>query len=137
MVFLDTNILVYAKHPGDPRKQSIALSLMDETISSDMACISLQVVQEFCNVMLGKAKTHMKPEDLSAVLTGVLAAITRHSLDFDFFDRTIQLHQRNTINFYDAMIVQAALDLGCETLYSEDFQDGRKYGSLTVVNPFK
>lgn len=110
---------------------------MDETISSDTACISMQVVQEFCNVMLNKAKIIMKPEDLSAIVNGILVAITRHSSSFGFFDRTIQLHQSNTISFYDAMILQAALDLGCDTLYSEDFQDGRSYGALTVVNPFK
>jgi predicted nucleic acid-binding protein len=38
--------------------------------------------------------------------------------------------------FYDALIVAAAIEAGCDTLFTEDMQHGRKFGSLTVVNPF-
>ena len=37
---------------------------------------------------------------------------------------------------WDALIVQAALDAGCDTLVSEDLQAGRRFGALLVVNPF-
>lgn len=38
---------------------------------------------------------------------------------------------------WDALIVEAALAGGCRTLYSEDFQHGRAFGPLRVVNPFQ
>ncbi len=38
--------------------------------------------------------------------------------------------------FYDALIVAAALEGGCDTLFSEDMQHGRDVGGLTIVNPF-
>ncbi|TMJ22041.1 MAG: PIN domain-containing protein [Alphaproteobacteria bacterium] len=38
--------------------------------------------------------------------------------------------------FYDALIVAAALEAGCDTLFTEDMQHGRKFGSLTIINPF-
>ena len=40
------------------------------------------------------------------------------------------------IQFWDALIVEAALKAGCTQLFSEDFQTGRKFGTLRVVNPF-
>jgi predicted nucleic acid-binding protein len=41
-----------------------------------------------------------------------------------------------TISASDALIVAAALEAGCDTLFSEDMQHGRKFGGLTIVNPF-
>jgi predicted nucleic acid-binding protein len=38
--------------------------------------------------------------------------------------------------FYDALIVASAIEAGCDTLYSEDMQDGRTIGALTIRNPF-
>jgi predicted nucleic acid-binding protein len=39
---------------------------------------------------------------------------------------------------YDALVIAAALEAGCTTLYSEDLQDGQVLdGKLTIRNPFK
>ena len=38
--------------------------------------------------------------------------------------------------FYDATIIAAAIEAGCDMLWSEDLQDGRCFGGLTVRNPF-
>jgi predicted nucleic acid-binding protein len=43
---------------------------------------------------------------------------------------------RNLHGFYDALIVAAAVDAGCEVLCSEDLQDGQKFAAVTVENPF-
>jgi predicted nucleic acid-binding protein len=39
--------------------------------------------------------------------------------------------------FYDALIVAAALEAGCDTLYSEDMQRRRVLAGLKVVDPFR
>jgi predicted nucleic acid-binding protein len=41
------------------------------------------------------------------------------------------------VSFYDALIVAAAMDADCKVLYSEDLQDGQKFGAVTVENPFR
>ena len=48
----------------------------------------------------------------------------------------VSLARRDDFDIYDALILAAAIEAGCETLYSEDFQHGRRFGDLTVVNPF-
>ena len=47
-----------------------------------------------------------------------------------------QLSEETGYHFYDALIVAAAVESGCRTLYSEDLQHGRKIGNLTILNPF-
>jgi predicted nucleic acid-binding protein len=37
----------------------------------------------------------------------------------------------------DALIVAAAIEAGCDRLYSEDLQHGRRFGDCVVLNPFR
>lgn len=46
-------------------------------------------------------------------------------------------HQSDEFSFWDSLIVEAAFQSGCCTLLSEDMQDGREIGPLTIRNPFK
>jgi predicted nucleic acid-binding protein len=39
------------------------------------------------------------------------------------------------LSFNDALIIAAAIDAGCDTLFSEDMQHGRSIGALTIRNP--
>ena len=50
-----------------------------------------------------------------------------------FFD----WQSRYGFGFYDSLIVAAALDAGCKTLYSEDLQHGQRVEGVTIINPFR
>jgi len=39
-------------------------------------------------------------------------------------------------HFYDNLIVASALQCGARILYSEDLQEGRRFGDLEIRNPF-
>ena len=54
----------------------------------------------------------------------------------DPFAAAFALARDQSLAFYDALILAAAIEAGCETLYSEDFQHGRRFGDCTIVNPF-
>ena len=41
------------------------------------------------------------------------------------------------VSFWDGLIVAAAERMRCRFLLSEDFQTGREFGSITIVNPFE
>jgi len=62
--------------------------------------------------------------------------------DADFPDkrkkaRALFHRSRNDqLSFWDALIVQAAIEGHASTLYSEDMQHGQMFNSLRVVNPF-
>lgn len=133
--FIDTNILVYAYDGREPAKQEQAVALLDSVVAAQ-GVISTQVVAEFCNVMLTKRGVTMRPADLVTVLDAVLKPMVAHTPDAAFYGRAVALFNTHNVSFYDALIIQAALDLGCQTLYSEDLQAGQTFGDLTVVNPF-
>ena len=48
------------------------------------------------------------------------------------------LAERYRLSIYDAMIAAAALHADCDTLWSEDMQDGMTIeGRLRIANPFR
>lgn len=59
-----------------------------------------------------------------------------HSPGVEDVDAAIGLHERHRISFWDAMIVQSVVALGCDVLYSEDLNAGQRYDGVLVVDPF-
>jgi predicted nucleic acid-binding protein len=134
--FFDTNVLVYQFDKSAPKKQKQAIELIERYGFDGKAMISTQVAQEFMNIALKGFAVKLSPAELELVIDDLLKPLCAHSPDFDFYIRALKLCALNSINFYDALIVQAALDCGCVSLYSEDMQDGQQFGSLTIINPF-
>jgi predicted nucleic acid-binding protein len=134
--FFDTNILVYQFDHTAPTKQKQAQTLIEQSISKKQAVISSQVVQEFMNVGLGKFSSRLSVDELELVMAQILKPLCQHIPTFDFYERALTLYKSNSLSLYDALIIQAAIDLGCKTLYSEDLQDGQQFGTLTITNPF-
>jgi predicted nucleic acid-binding protein len=58
------------------------------------------------------------------------------ALTLDLHAAARALAEDHRLSFYDALIVAAAIEAGCDILYSEDMQHGRTIGGLAVVNPF-
>lgn len=135
--FLDTNVLVYQFDRSAPRKQEQSRALIERLIVEERAVISSQVIQEFMNVALKKFSTQLSPKDIEAVMTDFLKPFCQHFPVFDFYKRALGLYASHSLSLYDALIVQAAIDLHCTILYSEDLQEGQRFGGLVVVNPFK
>jgi predicted nucleic acid-binding protein len=68
------------------------------------------------------------------VLKAVCASIL--SLTKQVYELAVELAERYGFYIYDANIIAAALVAGCDTLYSENMQDGQRIGLLTIRNPF-
>jgi predicted nucleic acid-binding protein len=136
MNFIDTNIFVYAHDETDPQKAQKARQLLIECMDSNKGCISTQVIQEFCNVVLRKSLTPLKVSDTRKIVRELLTPFLAHQPDATFYLRVLEMYERYSLSFYDAAIAQAANDLSCTVLYSEDLQTGAQYGKVRVVNPF-
>jgi predicted nucleic acid-binding protein len=135
-VFFDTNILVYQFDQSEPAKQSKAIELIERHILAKQAVISSQVVQEFINVSLKKFAIKLSLTELELTISELLKPLCAHIPSFNFYEQALKLYSMHSIGFYDALIVQAAIDLGCTTLYSEDLQDGQQFGTVVIKNPF-
>jgi predicted nucleic acid-binding protein len=128
--FVDTNVVVYAFDPDDPRRES-ALHLLAR---SDGIVISSQIVSEFVNVMI--RKRWLASPDLAEAARTLMRQFELVPLDHAVLDRALTVHARHRTSWWDALVVAAALEAECDVLYSEDFNAGQTIEGLTVHNPF-
>ena len=134
--YLDTNIFVYSLDPVDPRKARIAEELVTRGVGSRMGVISYQVVQEFMNVSLRQFKATMTVAELELYFFKVLLPMMTIPSSSGLFLEGLRLQAAGQIAWYDSLVVAAAIQGGCEVLYSEDMQHGRRFGDLVIQNPF-
>jgi len=128
--FFDTNILVYAFASNDPR------STRAESLIAQGGVIGVQVLNEFTNVTRRKLRWQWSQIEASLAvveeLFGPVAPLTTA-----IHAKGVELARDRGLSVYDALIVAAAQDAGCQLLFSEDLQHGQKFGTLTVENPFR
>lgn len=134
--FLDTNVLVYSFDGESPAKQKKAQELIEEALVRHLGIISWQVVQEFLNVALHRWSTPMPPALAESYLTTTLIPLCRVFPSPELYASALRIRQESGYRFYDCLIVAAAIESGVPVLFSEDLQPGRRFGPLTIVNPF-
>ncbi len=132
--FIDSNVFVYLFDETAPDKRRRAERLVRRCLENGSGCISYQVVQETLNVVIRKLGA--PPERARLLLDDVLAPLWQVNPTRSLYERSLRLHARYGFNFYDALIVAAALEAGCTRLYSEDLQHGQQVEQLTIRNPF-
>lgn len=126
--FFDTNILVYAQQTGGKAERARALFV-------DGGKISVQVLNEF--TVVSRRKQRRDWREIAEAISDVLAMVDPPlALTHDLHMAAQALAEEHRLAFYDALIVSAALEAGCDTLFSEDLQHGRRIDGLVIVNPF-
>jgi predicted nucleic acid-binding protein len=135
--FLDTNVFVYQLDTSDPRKSARADALVRRALVNGSGCISYQVVQEWLNVVTGKARLSLPPDEAALYLDAVLMPLWRVGASVELYRRALDLRERWRFGFYDSLIVASALAAGCTRLLTEDLQHGQRIESLTIVDPFR
>jgi len=131
--FIDTNVLVYAHDGGAGVKHSKAVDLLTRLFEEQNGAISVQVLSEF--YVVATRKLGMRAQEAESVVAD-MRSWTIHRPDLTDLIRTSQFHIRHKVGWWDSVIVNSAVQLGCDTLWSEDFSDGRRFGTITVRNPF-
>jgi predicted nucleic acid-binding protein len=132
--FVDTNVLLYAASnaPADQPKRVIARQLLAEP---DI-CFSAQVLQEFYVAAVTKQRLQMTHDEAIAVAKS-LANFPVWPITRELVLEAIEAKQRFQISNWDAAILVAAKQMGCQTVYSEDFDQNRQYDNVRVLNPFQ
>ena len=134
--FIDANVLIYWVDAG------VRADTVEKLLAGD-AVISVQVLNEFANVLIKKR----------AMPVADVMALTQTLIDVcQVFDLSVHTHQvalmlmaKYKLSLYDANIVAAAGLSGCEILYTEDMQDGLNVrmppsaggNTFSIKNPFR
>src|ERR1700687_3546278 len=133
LVFVDTNVLIYALDRADVKKNQAAQEWREELWKSRRGRISFQVLQEFY------AKVTQKwPAGREAARAEIrdLLAWQPVAVDADILKRGWKIQDRYSLSFWDALIVAAAKSLGCRYLLTEDLQANQDRDGVMVVNHF-
>lgn len=134
LVFVDTNVFLYALDRDDLKKQQAARAWRDELWKQGIGRLSFQVLQEFYFKAIRKW-----PESRDEARAEVrdLLAWQPVTADATILERGWKLQDRYQISFWDALTVAAAKSLGCRYLLTEDLQANQDLDGLLVINPFR
>jgi predicted nucleic acid-binding protein len=133
-VFLDSNILIYAlvsrQGASIDRRAAVA-----EQKLSEGGSISVQVLNEFCDVLSRKFGLSWMAIDerLEVIATFCGPAIP---LTAETQKSAVGISVRYGFRIYDSMILAAAAEGGCGTVYTEDMQQGQVIQGVRIENPF-
>lgn len=134
-VFVDTNVLVYARDTTEEAKHRRALEWLAALWEERAGRLSWQVLQEYYVTATRKLDP---PRDAFDAREDVTSLVTWRPIDVDLsiIDAAWAIEDRFGLSWWDALIVAAAQAGGCTHLLTEDLQDGQTLGDVTVVDPF-
>ena len=127
--FFDSNVLLYLLS-RDHAKADQA-----ERLICQGGHISVQVLNEVSSIATRKLK--MRHHEVREVLAPIRELCKVNPLTEDFHDLGFKISENYQLSVYDSMIVASSLIAVCETLLSEDMQDGLLIeNKLRIRNPF-
>jgi len=133
--FVDSNIVVYAHDLSAGDKNRKARELIESLWESRTGCLSLQVLQEFYVTVTQKVPIPLEPTNASTIINDLLFWRVHEPRSKDVIE-AISIQQRYQISFWDAMIIQSAIQLGCQVIWSEDLNSEQLYEGIRLANPF-
>jgi predicted nucleic acid-binding protein len=131
--FFDSNILIYADDNGEPERQRIARELIEKYFGAGLGVVSVQVLQEYFNVVTKKQKLDAS---IARVKVELLSKFVAHITLPEDVLLAIDLFRLHRLSFWDSMLVRSAKQAECKILFSEDMQNGRIIDGLQIINPF-
>ncbi len=139
---IDTNVLVYRFDPRDPVKQTIATEVLRSALMDCSAVLPHQALVEFV-AAVSRPCRDLSGQPLLARADALLEAesMTRQ-FPVVYPDSTVlatalrgcAIYQ---LSWFDAHLWAYAECFGLPEILSEDFEHGRHYGRVRVVNPFQ
>lgn len=134
MQFLDSNILLYSisADPGEAEKAAIAAEVLQ---LSDLA-LSVQVLQEFYVQATRVSRAHRLPHEKAQALIESWLRFPVQEMTVEILRAAIKTANRFQLSYWDAAIIEAARELQCKEVLSEDLGNGQDYGGVRVRDPF-
>lgn len=137
---VDTNVLVYRFDARFPAKQARAEKLLRAGIADDSLRVPHQALVEFVAATtkpLDRRNTSiLSPHDARREMEEMLSQFEVLYPDEDVVRTAIRGAATYGLSWFDAHLWAYAERFGLNTLWSEDFEDGRLYGRVRARNPF-
>jgi predicted nucleic acid-binding protein len=132
--FVDTNLLLYRYDKGNLAKREQAKYWLAWLWENTCGVVSWQVLQEF---YWNANRKFQVPPELARHRVKLMAEWNPPDVTITLIERAWHWSDQAQLTFWDALILAAAERMRCRYLLSEDFQAGRTFESVTVLNPFE
>jgi len=132
--FVDSNVILYRYDELSPAKRDLAKLWLSWLWENKRGVVSWQVLQEFYWNALRKFRV---PPALARHRVELMSEWHPPQVTMGLLTRAWHWTDNSQVSFWDGLILAAAEQTQCRFLLSEDFQAGRKFDSVTVVNPFE
>jgi predicted nucleic acid-binding protein len=134
-IFVDTNVLVYAHDLSAGDRHTKASAIIESLWEAETGVISTQVLQEFYVTVTRKIKNPLKPNEAREIIRNYIAWPVQTN-DPETTIRASEIEEKNSLSFWDALIVAAALRLQAQKIVTEDLNHGQVIEGILVENPF-
>ena len=106
-----------------------------ETLLDAGGIVSVQVLNEFASVASRKSK--MTWPAIRETLATIRAGCEVIPPTVEIHEGGLSIAEKYGFSFYDSLILAAAAQAKCRTVYSEDMRHGQVVQGVTIRNPFK
>lgn len=131
-IFVDTNILIYAMDKHDSKKQKLSRRRLKDLMAENThGVISTQVLQEFYVTAVKKFDT---PPFLAKNIMHSFENYEVVTVDSPLIKEAIDCSILSQISFWDALIIVSAESAKCDTLWTEDMNDGQVIRGVLIKN---
>ena len=134
VVFVDTNILIYAHDADAGKKRDRAIEKLRELWDADTGRLSVQVLQEFYVNVTQKIASPVARSTAREVVNAY-ASWVRTDTTVTTVVRATDIAEMAQISFWDALIIASAEQAGAALLYSEDLNDSQSIAGIKITNP--
>ena len=134
-VFVDTNILVYARDSSEKDKQVVAKQWMAYLWENHCGRLSYQSCNEYYVVTTQRLVPGLSKEEARNDIRA-LKAWNPLSINQNVIENGWRIQDRYQFSWWDSLIVSAAQILECKYLLSEDLQHEQKIDGVMILNPF-
>ncbi|MEC4589394.1 MULTISPECIES: PIN domain-containing protein [Nitrospirillum] len=130
---IDTNVLVYAADNQAGERHRKAVDVLARARGRDCV-LTVQALAELFRALTGRHK-------VPAARAAAMVQVWRDAMPVVAADEICLVEAMDAVaahnwSFWDAMMWATAKRAGCRLLITEDGQDGRALGGVTLVNPF-
>jgi predicted nucleic acid-binding protein len=132
VVFVDTNILLYAYDPKAGEKHIRATRALERLWGEQIGRVSVQVLQEFYVTATQKLKT---PRANAREVVQTYTPWVQHPTTPEIILRASDLAESARLSFWDALIIASAEQAEASLLYTEDLNAGQTIAGVKIVNP--
>jgi len=133
-IAVDTNIFGYAAGLGEDEPKRIRAAWLLKTLPAFQLVMPSQVAGEFYNLLCKKGG--QKPKIATKIVMDWAQTLTFASPGPGTMREALQTASFQSLQIWDALILNIASEAGCRLMLSEDLQNGFNCRDVIVANPF-